>query len=273
MTPVRAVPAVPAVQAVPPVRTVQVAQAVQSSYPTVQSAKQSERVSEDALPPLLPVSDPTLISRDSQQEKDLQARYMFGYSVSDRDSGDSKTRQESRDGDLVTGSYTVADPDGRLRTVTYTADSVHGFQAKVTYDGEEGPVAIPFNPPTPAHTQSPDPVVIARNPDTTDNQESSGDDTDYDYNYDNYEYDNIGPVDNNLPPLSRVVPTISPTPVTTGQTVIPGLVGLPRVSLRDISALQALLTNNLRHGVAVRAGAAPLDLSQFTFLSNGQIIG
>ena len=35
--------------------------------------------------------------------------------------GDSKTREEKRDGDLVTGSYTVADPDGRIRRVTYTA--------------------------------------------------------------------------------------------------------------------------------------------------------
>ena len=48
---------------------------------------------------------------------------------------------------MVTGSYSVADPDGRIRTVTYTADPVHGFQAKVTYDGEEGPVAIPFYAP------------------------------------------------------------------------------------------------------------------------------
>ena len=45
-----------------------------------------------------------------------------------------------RDGDLVTGSYSVVDPDGRLRTVTYTADSLHGFRATVTYDGAEGPV-------------------------------------------------------------------------------------------------------------------------------------
>merc|ERR1712223_509187 len=215
--------------------------------------------------PLSPLpSVPTLatsLGPLEEVEDDLPARYNFGYSVADLESGDSKSRQESREGDVVTGSYTVADPDGRIRTVTYTADSVHGFQAKVTYDGEEGPVAIPFNPPPPAQNQSPDPVVIARNPETNDNQESSGDDTDYDYDYDNYEYDNIDPVDNNLPQLSRVVPTISPTPVTAGQTVSPGLVKLPRVSLRDISALQALLTNNLRHGVAVSAGAAPLDLS------------
>merc|ERR1711983_147389 len=82
-----------------------------------------------------------------EEESVIPANYNFGYSVSDIASGDSKTRQEQRDGDVVTGSYSVADPDGRIRTVTYTADSVHGFQAKVTYDGEEGPVAIPFNPP------------------------------------------------------------------------------------------------------------------------------
>merc|ERR1711971_379206 len=78
---------------------------------------------------------------------DLQPQYSFGYSINDVNTGDSKTRQETRDGDVVTGSYSVADPDGRIRTVTYTADSVHGFQAKVTYDGEEGPVAIPFYAP------------------------------------------------------------------------------------------------------------------------------
>merc|ERR1711976_898619 len=105
-----------------------------------------------------------------QEEDLLPANYNFGYSVSDLVSGDSKTRQESRDGDVVTGSYSVADPDGRIRTVTYTADSVHGFQAKVTYDGEEGPVAIPFHPPpTPvnivANAPGPAPInVVAQAP-------------------------------------------------------------------------------------------------------------
>jgi len=81
---------------------------------------------------------------------DLHPQYSFGYSVNDVTTGDSKTRQESRDGDVVTGSYSVADPDGRIRTVTYTADPVNGFQATVTYDGQPGPVAIPFNSPAPA---------------------------------------------------------------------------------------------------------------------------
>merc|ERR1719308_797422 len=88
-----------------------------------------------------------------QAEKaDPPAQYNFGYSITDSVTGDSKTRQESRDGDAVSGSYSVADPDGRIRTVTYTAEALHGFQATVTYDGEEGPVAIPFNPPTSAVT-------------------------------------------------------------------------------------------------------------------------
>ena len=88
------------------------------------------------------------------------AQYNFGYSITDSVTGDSKTRQESRDGDVVTGSYSVADPDGRIRTVTYTADDVHGFQATVTYDGQEGPVAIPFNAPATAVVRS-EPIQVA----------------------------------------------------------------------------------------------------------------
>jgi len=75
---------------------------------------------------------------------DIDPSYRFGYSVSDTKTGDSKTREETRDGNVVTGSYTVADPDGRIRRVTYTADAEHGFNAVVTYDGEAGPPAIPI---------------------------------------------------------------------------------------------------------------------------------
>merc|ERR1712200_63272 len=75
------------------------------------------------------------------------AQYNYGYSVSDSLTGDAKTRQESRDGDVVTGSYSVLQPDGRLRTVTYSADKLHGFQADVKYDGAEGPVSIPVDAP------------------------------------------------------------------------------------------------------------------------------
>ena len=87
---------------------------------------------------------PAVNQADVAERYDPHPQYQVGYAVADALSGDSKAREETRDGDLVTGSYTVADPDGRIRTVTYTADSVHGFQARVTYDGAPGPVAIPF---------------------------------------------------------------------------------------------------------------------------------
>ena len=76
-----------------------------------------------------------------------RAQYRFGYSVADTTTGDSKVREEERDGDVVRGSYSVADPDGRIRTVTYTADALNGFQAQVTYDGQEGPPSIGINAP------------------------------------------------------------------------------------------------------------------------------
>merc|ERR1711976_280399 len=136
--------------------------------PTVAPSVLPARAS--VLPTSAPAIVPTIAQRLIPEEELVPANYNFGYSMSDVVSGDSKTRQETREGDLVTGSYSVADPDGRIRTVTYTADSVHGFQAKVTYDGEEGPVAIPFNPPpTPvnivANAPGPAPInVVAQAP-------------------------------------------------------------------------------------------------------------
>ncbi|TRY71744.1 hypothetical protein TCAL_01032 [Tigriopus californicus] len=104
----------------------------------------------------------TLIQEEEIEVIPQDASYNFGYSVSDAVSGDAKTRQESRDGDVVRGSYSVADPDGRIRVVEYTADKEHGFQARVTYDGEEGPPAIPID--TPAATQT---VAIADSSDSS----------------------------------------------------------------------------------------------------------
>jgi hypothetical protein len=62
---------------------------------------------------------------------DPHPQYNYGYSVSDGLTGDSKTAQESRDGDVVKGQYSLVEPDGAIRTVTYTADPVNGFNAVV----------------------------------------------------------------------------------------------------------------------------------------------
>ena len=82
------------------------------------------------------------------------AHYSYGYSVNDARSGDLKAREETRDGDVVQGSYTVADPDGRIRHVEYTADRDHGFNARVTYDGEPGPVSLGAGGPVSAVTSA-----------------------------------------------------------------------------------------------------------------------
>jgi hypothetical protein len=66
---------------------------------------------------------------------DPHPQYNYGYSVSDALTGDQKSAQESRDGDLVQGSYSLVEPDGSIRTVRYTADSIHGFNAVVERSG------------------------------------------------------------------------------------------------------------------------------------------
>ncbi|RVE54561.1 hypothetical protein evm_000682 [Chilo suppressalis] len=57
--------------------------------------------------------------------------YTYSYGVHDKLTGDSKSAHESRDGDQVTGFYTFIDPDGKQRTVHYTANDKQGFRAIV----------------------------------------------------------------------------------------------------------------------------------------------
>ncbi|XP_047107374.1 cuticle protein 19.8-like [Schistocerca piceifrons] len=81
-------------------------------------------------------------------EYDPHPQYSYGYSVSDALTGDSKTHQESRDGDVVQGSYSLVEPDGSVRTVDYTADPVNGFNAVVHKEGGVHPtVAAPAPAP------------------------------------------------------------------------------------------------------------------------------
>ncbi|XP_059051777.1 larval cuticle protein A2B-like [Achroia grisella] len=65
------------------------------------------------------------------EEFDPLPQYRFGYNVADSLTGDYKSQQEQRDGDLVQGSYSVVEPDGTRRVVEYAADSVNGFNAVV----------------------------------------------------------------------------------------------------------------------------------------------
>ncbi|XP_062557885.1 cuticle protein-like [Armigeres subalbatus] len=64
-------------------------------------------------------------------EYDPNPQYSFSYGISDALTGDQKEQQESRQGDNVQGSYSLVDADGFKRTVEYTADPIHGFNAVV----------------------------------------------------------------------------------------------------------------------------------------------
>lgn len=72
-------------------------------------------------------------------------QYSFNYGVNDPHTGDVKSQEEVRDGDLVKGSYSVNEPDGTIRVVEYTADDHNGFNAVVKKIGHAvHPAPIPI---------------------------------------------------------------------------------------------------------------------------------
>ncbi|XP_055850236.1 cuticle protein 21-like [Episyrphus balteatus] len=65
------------------------------------------------------------------EEYDPHPQYNVAYNVHDSLTGDVKSQSETRDGDVVNGEYSLVDADGYKRTVSYTADAEHGFNAVV----------------------------------------------------------------------------------------------------------------------------------------------
>merc|ERR1712142_1371007 len=62
--------------------------------------------------------------------------FAYEYGVADDYSKANFKKAESQDADgNVAGSFTIALPDGRIQTTTYTADHYNGFVAEVTYEG------------------------------------------------------------------------------------------------------------------------------------------
>ena len=80
--------------------------------------------------------------------KEAPKPFAFQYGVADDYSGAKFNAQETQDANgLVGGSYSVALPDGRIQTVTYTADHVNGYVADVKYEGVAAyPEAKPYVP-------------------------------------------------------------------------------------------------------------------------------
>ncbi|XP_046399551.1 cuticle protein 21-like [Ischnura elegans] len=88
---------------------------------------------------------------------DPHPQYSFSYDVQDATTGDSKGQTETRDGDVVQGSYNLAEPDGTRRIVEYTADPVNGFNAVVRKEGAVVKAAVA----APVITKVAAPVAVA----------------------------------------------------------------------------------------------------------------
>lgn len=69
------------------------------------------------------------------QHIDPNPQYSFSYGVSDPHTGDNKHAEETLVNGVVHGSYSLHEPDGTIRKVTYTADKINGFNAVVEKTG------------------------------------------------------------------------------------------------------------------------------------------
>lgn len=137
-TPLPAVPAVPTVHAVQPahpvahpaVPAVHAVPAHPPPHPAVHALPEVTPVAVAPHPPVHAVPQPPVVVEEPfvEVEEGGHPRFSYNYGVSDPVTGDQKTHTETRDGDVVRGQYSFVDSDGSIRTVTYTADSLHGFQ-------------------------------------------------------------------------------------------------------------------------------------------------
>ena len=89
---------------------------------------------------------------------DTVPSYNYNYGVADSESQANFGASEAREGYNTNGEYHVNLPDGRLQTVTYTADG-NGYIADVKYSGEPVYAPAPAYAPVPAY--APAPVVVA----------------------------------------------------------------------------------------------------------------
>ncbi|XP_050540720.1 cuticle protein 8 isoform X1 [Daktulosphaira vitifoliae] len=87
---------------------------------------------------------------EEEADNDPNAQYQFSFDISDDESTNYHNRKETRDGQKISGSYSVVDSDGFIRTVTYTADPEEGFKAEVSREPTNIQVKIPAPTPQPA---------------------------------------------------------------------------------------------------------------------------
>lgn len=68
--------------------------------------------------------------------------YNYSYNIEDPTTGDTKSQHEVRQGNVVSGVYSVLAADGTGRIVHYTADPKHDFKAVVTQEPVEAVLLV-----------------------------------------------------------------------------------------------------------------------------------
>ncbi|XP_050424027.1 larval cuticle protein A3A [Adelges cooleyi] len=109
-----------------------------AAAPAIVRAAPAPLAAAPAIAPVVPAAVPLPATR--VDFADAYPQYQYAYTVRDSLTGDAKDQEEVRDGDVVKGRYSLIEPDGSRRTVSYYADDVNGFNAVVQKDV---PVAAP----------------------------------------------------------------------------------------------------------------------------------
>jgi len=112
----------------------------QPQYQQYQSAPALIKTVQPALiktvqPALIKQVQPAYVKHIEHEEP---ANYEFNYDVHDHHTGDIKQQHETAKDGAISGQYSLIDADGYRRTVTYTADDHHGFNAEVRREPVEG---------------------------------------------------------------------------------------------------------------------------------------
>jgi len=99
------------------------------------------------------------------RSQDIAGNFAFGYNEDHATGGTFRRETGNAALGTVVGSYGLRDADGRLRTVNYVADRVHGFRAQIQTN-EPGvepkdPAAVAINKPIVAAAVPTAPVVAA----------------------------------------------------------------------------------------------------------------
>ncbi|XP_076757856.1 larval cuticle protein A3A-like [Xylocopa sonorina] len=119
-----------------------------------------------AYPAQLAVAAPVakaVVAKEVDADYDPHPQYSYAYDVHDSLTGDVKNQQETRDGDVVQGSYSLLESDGTKRTVDYTADPVNGFNAVVRKEAAAVAVKAVAAAPV-ADAAHPAPIAYAAQP-------------------------------------------------------------------------------------------------------------